>query len=78
MHLAGVFMGLGLALFVAGAWFWFRASGPPVDADVDSRRSTVQRFWRQVGPITWGIGVTLLVVGVLIWAFADVGYHGPI
>jgi hypothetical protein len=78
VNLAGVFMGLGLALFVAGAWFWFRASGPLVDAGVDSRRSTVQRSWRRVGPIIWAIGVTLLVVGVLIWAFADVSYHGPI
>jgi hypothetical protein len=78
VNLAGAFMGLGLALFVAGAWLWFRASDPPVDAGVVSRRSTVQRSWRRVAPIILGIGATLLAVGVLIWSFADESYHGPI
>ncbi len=77
MNFAGVFMVLGFVLFVAGAWFWFRASDPLVDAGVDSRRSMVQRSGRRVGPITIGIGVTLFVVGVLIWAIPDTS-HGPI
>jgi hypothetical protein len=78
VNLAGAFMGVGLALFVAGAWLWFRASGPSVGAGVDSRKSTVERSWRRVGPIIWAIGATLFALGALIWNFADESYHGPI